>query len=182
MKEAKLQQGARDALDRYLKANGMRRTPERYALLEKIFSMPDHFYIDVLCQAMELEGYHISRSTAYASMQLFLDAGLVSRHQFGNQPAQYERHLPGATSNHIHLVCATCGRVREVKDSRLTSDLTSRDYAGFLPASCQLYLYGECGRCRRMRKNSLRTGQGKPDQPAATTAVPPTKKKKHKPE
>lgn len=151
MKEDKLLQSAREILKQYLKANGMRNTPERRALLERVFSTPEHFYVDVLCEAMELEGYHVSRSTVYSTMQLFLDAGLVRRHQFGNQPAQYERTLPGYGRSHIHLVCTVCGRVKEVTDNIMASALMGRKYAGFVTAGCALYVYGTCSRCRRLK-------------------------------
>lgn len=150
MNDNKLLSVARETLERYLKAHGMRCTPERFALLERVFATGDHFFVDVLCEALELEGYHVSRSTAYATMQLFIDAGLVKRHQFGNQPAQYERIIPGSSRNHIHLVCTMCGKVREVSDSMLSSALCSRKYAGFRPATSALYVYGLCGRCQRI--------------------------------
>lgn len=154
MKDEKLLPVAKEILESHLKAHGLRRTPERFALLERVFSTGEHFYVDVLCEAMELEGYHVSRSTVYATMQLFLDAGLVRRHQFGNQPAQYERSIPGISKNHLHLVCTTCGRVREVRDSIQTADLCGRKYAGFKAESCALYVYGVCGRCQRLRSKT----------------------------
>jgi Fur family ferric uptake transcriptional regulator len=151
MKDDKLLPSVKETLERYLKAHNLRRTPERFALLEKVFSTADHFYVDVLCEAMELEGYHVSRSTVYATMQLFLDAGLVRRHQFGNQPAQYERAVPGIAKNHIHLVCSTCGRVKEVRDTALAAELLERSYAGFKAEACGLYVYGICLRCQRRK-------------------------------
>lgn len=157
MKDEKLLPAARETLERYLKSHGLRRTPERFALLERVFATPDHFYVDVLCEAMELEGYHVSRSTVYATMQLFFDAGLVRRHQFGNQPAQYERSLPGVSKSHLHLVCTQCGRVREVRDTVLTADLCGRSYAGFKADNCALYVYGVCGRCQRQKSKTNKT-------------------------
>ena len=44
---------AKTALDKYLKANGMRRTPERYAILECICSFPGHFDMCLLHQKLE---------------------------------------------------------------------------------------------------------------------------------
>ncbi|MDD6281159.1 MAG: Fur family transcriptional regulator [Muribaculaceae bacterium] len=149
MKEEKLLPAAYEILDKYLRNHGLRRTAERYALLDKVFASSEHFYVDELCDSMELEGYHVSRSTAYAAMQLFLDAGLVRRHQFGNQPAQYERWLPGITRSHLHLVCTVCGRVRDVRDNSIAAAITSRNYPGFKASDCAVYVYGMCGRCSR---------------------------------
>ena len=67
---------AKAQLDSYLKEHGMRRTPERYAILEKVFSTDAHFYVDALHEALTLEGRHFSLSTVYATIQLFLEAGL----------------------------------------------------------------------------------------------------------
>ena len=142
MKDEKLLTAARGILERYLKDHGLRRTPERFALLERVFSTGDHFY-------------HVSRSTVYATMQLFFDAGLVRRHQFGNQPAQYERAVPGDTRSHLHLLCTVCGRVREVRDQALMESVQTRPYVNFRPQSCAVYVYGICRRCQR-RKDTAR--------------------------
>lgn len=131
MKDDKVLNPARAALSQYLKEKKMRRTPERFAILEKVFSTDAHFYVDVLHEAMELEGYHVSLSTVYATVQLLIDAGLVRRHQFPNQPAQYERVLQGVTENHHHLVCTSCGRVKAVKDPELADRISSLRYPTF---------------------------------------------------
>ena len=143
---------ARTALDKYLKANGMRRTPERYAILEKVFSTDAHFYVDALHEALTLEGMHLSLSTVYSAVQLFLEAGLVRRHQFGNQPAQYERVLQGATDSHLHLVCTSCGRVRAVRNPQLMSQLRGLKYPTFKTEFFTLYVYGLCSWCQKRLK------------------------------
>lgn len=151
MKDDKRFSVVRTKLERYLAAHKMRRTPERFAILEKIFSSGDHFYANTLYEAMELEGYRVSRSTIYDTMQLLVDAGLVRRHQFDNQPAQYERIIPDGSKNHLHLVCSVCGRVREIKEQVIGAGLVGRRYAGFTPMSSVIYVYGICGRCQRRK-------------------------------
>lgn len=180
MKDEKMLAAAREILGKFLKSRGMRHTPERDMLLEKVFSSAEHFYIDVLCEALELEGFHVSRSTVYANMQIFLDAGLVRRHQFGNQPAQYERYLPGSGANHIHLVCSVCGRVKEVKDMALAEVLLSRNYAGFRPRECALYVYGICGRCERLAAQQQKSASAQPRKatPGYGALTPQNMKKK----
>ena len=86
-------------------------------------------------------------------MQLFLEAGLVRRHQFGNQPAQYERVLLGVTESHHHLVCTSCGKVRAVKAPELAERINALRYPTFRTEFFSLYVYGICSRCqKRMRK------------------------------
>lgn len=143
---------AKTALDKYLKANGMRRTPERYAILEKVFSTDAHFYVDALHEALTLDGMHLSLSTVYAAVQLFLEAGLVRRHQFGNQPAQYERVPQGGAESHLHLVCTSCGRVRAVRNPQLMAELGALKYPTFKTEIFALYVYGLCSWCQKRLK------------------------------
>jgi len=153
MNDDKMLNPARVALTAYLKERKMRRTPERYAILEKVFSTDAHFYIDALHEVLEMEGYHVSLSTVYSTIQLFMDAGLVRRHQFGNQPAQYERVLQGVTASHHHLVCNACGRVRAVKDPDLMAQINALRYPTFKTEFFALYVYGLCSRCqKRLRR------------------------------
>lgn len=159
MTDEKLHNPAREALSAYLKEKRMRHTPERFAILERVFSTDAHFYIDALHEAMELEGYHVSLSTVYATIQLFVEAGLVRRHQFGNQPAQYERVLQGVTENHHHLVCTSCGRVRAVKDAELATRIEGLRYSNFRTDFFSLYVYGLCSRCQRRQRSAAPSPQ-----------------------
>ena len=157
MDNDKLLNPAQMALTEFLKEHKMRRTPERYAILEKVFSTDAHFYVDALHEALEMEGYHVSLSTVYSTIQLFLEAGLVRRHQFGNQPAQYERALQGSAESHHHLVCKACGRVRAIKDPELMEKISSLRYPTFKTEFFTLYVYGLCSRCqKRLRKTGSR--------------------------
>ena len=137
----------------YMAQRKLRKTPERFAILEKVMEMNSHFFIDSLYAALEADGYHVSRATVYNTVDLLIDAGLMRRHTFGSQPAQYEK-ITGPT-NHHHLVCSHCGKVREIKDPELDRLLDSRRYGTFHPAYADLYIYGICSRCvRRKRKTN----------------------------
>lgn len=136
----------------YMVQRKLRKTPERYAILEKVLEMtPAHFHIDRLYEALEEDGYHVSRATVYNTMELLVDAHLVRRHTFGNQTAQYEK-ITGPSSNHHHLVCMGCGKVKEVKDPELDAHLTTLRFGAFHPIYADLYIYGLCSRCARRRR------------------------------
>lgn len=150
MNDEKSKTAARAALTQYIHTKKMRRTPERYAILDKIFDIAEHFSIDMLYAALEQDGFHVSRATLYNSIQLFVDCGLLRKHQFDGKSAQYER-VPG-TGNHHHLICTQCGRIKEVKDVALVNMLNSRRYPTFHTAYFALYVYGLCSRCQRSNK------------------------------
>lgn len=143
----------------YLREKGMRRTPERAAVLERLFSDDRHFHADELRDIMEKDGYHVSLSTVYSTLKVLVEAGLARMHRFGGeQPAQYERVAPDSAAGHYHLVCTSCGRVSEVSDSSLSlRQITRRHYSSFEPAYCMVYVYGTCYRClKRLRREQRR--------------------------
>lgn len=111
MIDDKLRTAARATLTEYLKAKRLRKTPERYAILDKVCEMNKHFDIEALYAAIEGDGYHVSRATIYNTMELLSDCGIVRRHQFGAQPAQYER--VSATVNHLHRYASSVAKSRK---------------------------------------------------------------------
>ena len=73
----------KDVLKQYLQDKSYRNTPERYAILEEIYNMDHHFNVDDLYLIMINKKYHVSKATIYNTIEIFLDAGLIRKHQFG---------------------------------------------------------------------------------------------------
>ena len=137
-------------LTQYLEAGQRRKTPERYAILDKIYSTSEHFDVELLYEMMMESGYRVSRATVYNTVDLLVEAGLIRKHQFGNHPAQYEKAYNMA--NHHHLICTRCGKIKEVKDSRLSEALSQKKFARFTTAYYALYVYGLCASCARAER------------------------------
>ena len=151
MDETKARISARNMLTAFLEGKRLRKTPERYAILDKVLELSAHFDIMSLYREMEQDAYHVSRATIYNTMELLVECGLVRKHQFGNRHAQYEKVLDA--TNHHHLMCTECGKIREVKDTELIKYMNSSKYPSFSTHYFALYVYGICSRCaRRMKK------------------------------
>ena len=154
MTDQKQKNSSREAFTQFLIERGLRKTPERFAIADKVLGMKDHFYVESLRESMERDGYRVSRATLYNTIQLLIEAGFVRRHQFDGQPAQYERVSPKEVTNHHHLVCRKCGKVKEVTDAELIKALSLKRYRTFQPEFFTLYVYGTCSTCQRKLKKS----------------------------
>ncbi|WP_018109287.1 Fur family transcriptional regulator [Bacteroides propionicifaciens] len=135
----------RQIFTEYLNVNGHRKTPERYAILDAIYSIDGHFDIDTLYSLMRKERkYSVSRATLYNTIVLLIDARLVIKHQFGNT-SQYERSYNRET--HHHQICTECGKITEFQSEKLQHAIEESKQDDFQLSHYSLYLYGICKDC-----------------------------------
>lgn len=148
--DKKIREQVKNEFTEYLTLHKHRKTPERYAILDHIYSTKGHFDMDSLYTSMTNDSFRVSRATLYNTIELLLDCKLVVRHQFGANVAQYERAY--GNENHDHLICLVCGHVKEYKNSNLFTPAQQKKLKRFKVDYYSMYIYGTCSKCEKAKK------------------------------
>ncbi len=139
----------------YLKERNQRQTPERFMVLEEIYSSDGHFDADDIFFNMKKAGTRVSRATVYNTLDLLIECGLVQRQQFGKNQFYYERSY--AYQQHDHMICKECGVVIEFCDPRILEiQKLMEKIHDFNVDGHSLHLFGTCKNteeCKRRQES-----------------------------
>ena len=135
----------------YLERKQLRKTTERYTILEEIYKRDDHFEAENLFSFFKKKKFNISRATVYNTLELLVSCDLVKKHQFGKNLAQYEKSY--GYKQHDHIICVDCKKVVEFCDPRIQNIKSMMgELLNFKITHHSLNMYGICGSCQKKRK------------------------------
>ncbi len=95
---------------------GMRMTEQRRVIAQVMERADDHPDVEELYQRASAIDQRISLSTVYRTLNLFEEAGLVTKHDFKDGRARFE---PIPDEHHDHLIDVRSGKVIEFRNEEI---------------------------------------------------------------
>jgi Fe2+ or Zn2+ uptake regulation protein len=137
-----------------LRKVGQRLTPRRRSLLEILRSAVHPLTIHEILD----RGSGLAMSSAYRNLTVLEQAGVVHRIVTHEDFARYEL-AEELTEHHHHMVCSSCGLVRDLPSDinveRLMRAVAARaTEEGFTPVTHRLDILGLCADCSKEAKGS----------------------------
>ena len=126
------------SLEKLIRA-GVRMTSQRRLLLKLVEEIKDHPDVDELYRRAKQIDPSISLATVYRTVKLFADAGVVTRHEFKDGRARYEK---AEGEHHDHLIDLRTGKVVEFRSpeiERLQAEIAAKH--GFRIVDHRLEIY-----------------------------------------
>ena len=136
-----------DALNRFLSAQGLKRTRQRDLIASIVLESQDHIGVEDIYRKARKRDPKVGFSTVYRTMKVLKECGLVSERHFGDGVARYEPVHEG--EHHDHLICVRCGDIVEFEDAKIEAqqDAIAASH-GFTVTSHKHEIYGHCAKCR----------------------------------
>lgn len=95
---------------------GMKMTGQRRVIARLLSDAADHPDVEELHRRASAIDPRISIATVYRTVRLFEEANILSRHEFGDGRARYER---APESHHDHLIDIKSGKVIEFQNEEI---------------------------------------------------------------
>jgi Fur family peroxide stress response transcriptional regulator len=130
-------------IEQAFERTGVRRTPQRFFVLERLLTKPDHATVEELWAALNRRHARASRATVYNTLHALVQAGLVREFTLDGKAARYDANL----ERHHHFVCDSCGAVEDVNWFDVPQ-LEGNESEKRSIRSYEVTLRGKCAKCQ----------------------------------
>ena len=123
---------------------------KRQAILDCLRSTTSHPTAEWIYNRLRQDYPDLSLATVYRNLGQMKEAGLV----LSVGTVQGQERFDGNTAPHTHAVCTGCGRVTDVTDVPVPTELISQTERslGFTVTGMSLLFTGECCECRKKNR------------------------------
>ncbi len=126
-------------------AAGLKRTPQRLAILKYLDGNTSHPSADEIYRAVSKKYRSLSFATVYNTLNALSRSGSVRELTFDPDRKRYDPNM----SLHHHCICISCGKIIDVPD--VTVDVPGGAARDFMVIGSHIEFYGYCAACRKKR-------------------------------
>ncbi|CDM65958.1 Fur family transcriptional regulator [Pyrinomonas methylaliphatogenes] len=129
-----------------LRAAGLKVTPQRYAVLDYLWSNRTHPTAEEIEAAVNQRFPCASRATVYNTLHALHEAGLVQELYGQGGVTRYDIKV----EPHHHFICRRCGLIEDVKVERLSVKARLPLQSGHRVEELDVVIRGLCAKCRKI--------------------------------
>lgn len=134
-----------DELTRLFRDNGRKVTPQRQCIFRVLQGDVTHPSADAVYDRARGEMETISLKTVYQTLYELASLGEVAALDVGTGTTRFD---PNVEDPHHHLVCSSCGKVRDLHADFSFLKVPTGSDAGFEVGDAEVVFRGTCADCR----------------------------------
>lgn len=140
-----------------LRAHGMRMTPQRIAIVERIMTTPGYLVPLRVIEQVQARVPGVSASTVYRTLDRLEELGVLAHVHLEHGMGYHQV----TNARHAHLTCSACGKEQEVDQALLRRlERSVQGKHDFRPDFSHHPISGLCTACLAREAESLPTGSG----------------------
>jgi len=144
-----------EAIRRRFRENGLKVTPQRYAIYEMMIHADSHPTVEEIYQAVQPRFPMLSLNTVYYTVDSLREAGLIADVPVQDSAARFDANM----DRHHHLVCLGCHKIEDLYDHALDQlKISVRKTNGYLLESHRVEFRGYCSKCRKRQSQAKQKG------------------------
>ncbi len=133
-----------DTIVKVLQANGLRVTPQRFAVYANLLNRSDHPRAEQILQDLNQDAPQSSQATVYSSLQALKRVGLVREVLLEEGVCRYDANVAA----HHHFRCQGCGEIEDIAWDQLEGIKLASLRSGLTVENYEVTVHGWCDRCQ----------------------------------
>jgi Fe2+ or Zn2+ uptake regulation protein len=139
-----------EALTDLFRANGRKMTAQRQCIFRALEGDVTHPSAEHVHDKVRREMPNVSLKTVYQTLNDLAELGAISVLDVGTGSARFD---PNVDTVHHHLVCRSCGKVRDLAADFSGLTVARRAAQGFNVESAEVVFRGLCDECRPSQRS-----------------------------
>ena len=134
-----------DALTELFRVHGRKITAQRRCIFRALEGDVTHPSAETVHEKVRREMPNVSLKTVYQTLNDLAELGVISVLDVGTGSARFD---PNVETPHHHLVCRSCGKIRDLTAEFPGLTVSRRAARGFAVDSAEVVFRGQCEECR----------------------------------